>query len=208
MTLATRKDGHTLAVMTPDSRAVRDTRDTLLDATLAAVADVGLAKLSLGDVAHRAGVSRQTLYRYFRDRDDLVGAVILREEEAFVAAIGAAVAHHPGFREALEAAIISFLRIAREHPLLDLLVEREPEAIVPFLTTGRHPVAAALRPILEDLAASRLGHLPVSRVRAFSDGVARMLVSYAVSAPAEPIPALAAELSTILALGLDPRSSS
>lgn len=189
-------------------RPAKDTRDALLDATLEAVADLGLAKLSLGDVATRAGVSRQTLYRYFRDRDDLVGATILREEEAFVAGVRAAVAPHPGLREALEAAFVAFLGMARAHPLLDLLVEREPEAIVPFLTTGRAPVVAALRPIFEDLAASRLGHLPVARVRAFSDGVARMLVSYAVNAPSEPPDALAAQLAAILADGLDPRSAS
>jgi AcrR family transcriptional regulator len=49
MFIGTRKDTSTLAVMR------RDTRDALLDATLEAVAHVGLTKLSLGDVAARAG---------------------------------------------------------------------------------------------------------------------------------------------------------
>lgn len=184
----------------------RDTRTALLDATIEAVTDVGLAKLSLLDVAVRAGVSRQTLYRYFRDRDDLVTAAVLREEAAFVSAATTAAANHPGFREAIEAAIAAVLGLARRHPLLDQLVEREPEAILPFLTTGRAPVVGALRPVIEDLVATRLGHVPVARVRAFSDGVARLMVSYAVNRPTEPVDELAAHLAAIFSHGLDPRS--
>lgn len=183
----------------------RDTRTALLDATIEAVTDVGLAKLSLLDVAARAGVSRQTLYRYFRDRDDLVTAAVLREEAAFVSAATTAAANHPGFREAIEAAIAAVLGLARRHPLLDQLVEREPEAILPFLTTGRAPVVGALRPVIEDLVATRLGHVPVARVRAFTDGVARLMVSYAVNPPTEPVDELAAHLAAVLSDGLEPR---
>lgn len=184
----------------------RDTRTALLDATIEAVTDVGLAKLSLLDVAARAGVSRQTLYRYFRDRDDLVTAAVLREEAAFVSTATTAAAPHPGFREAIEAAIAAVLGLARRHPLLDQLVEREPEAILPFLTTGRAPVVGPLRPVIEDLVATRLGHVPVARVRAFSDGVARLMVSYAVNPPTEPVDELAAHLAAVLSDGLEPRS--
>ena len=180
----------------------RDAREALLDAALDIVAATGLAKLSLGDVAGRAGLSRQTLYRYFRDRDDLVAAVVLREEMAFVAALVEAGAGHPGIREALEAGITAFLEVARNHPLLDRLIATEPEALLPYLTTSRAPVVVALRPAITDMVASRLGNLPVARVHAFSDGMARLLVSYAVNPPEQPVEEVAAHLAAVVSGGL------
>ncbi len=48
----------------------------LLDAGLEAATIHGIAKLSMGDVARRAGLSRQTLYRYFPSKDALVAAIV------------------------------------------------------------------------------------------------------------------------------------
>ena len=46
----------------------------LLDAALEAATIHGITKLSMGDVARRAGLSRQTLYRYFPSKDALIAA--------------------------------------------------------------------------------------------------------------------------------------
>ena len=67
-----------------------DTRGRILDAAFEAISVFGIARLSLEDVARRAGLSRQTLYRYFRTKDDVVAAVILREEEALLEVVSAA----------------------------------------------------------------------------------------------------------------------
>ncbi len=54
-------------------------RRRLVEAARACVARTGLAKTTIEDVATEANVSRQTVYRYFADRDELLLAGILAE---------------------------------------------------------------------------------------------------------------------------------
>ena len=185
------------------ARGGRQTRTILLDAALEAVGRLGLGKLSMGEVARAAGVSRQTLYRYFRDRDELIAALVLREEEAFVGAMVSAAAPHEDIRDALEAGIAGILDFARRHPLLDPLIESEPGVLLPFLTTKRGPALGALRSAVEGLVGDRCGHLSVTRVRTFSDALARLLLSYVTTPPDEPVPVLARQLAAMCAPGLD-----
>ena len=49
--------------------------------------DVGLSRVTMEDVARRAGLGRATLYRHFQSKDALVRAVILAETDAFFAAL-------------------------------------------------------------------------------------------------------------------------
>lgn len=61
------------APTTPRGRA---TRDRILQAAAELVTEKGAAGMSLDDVQARTGASRSQLYHYFKDRDDLVRAVI------------------------------------------------------------------------------------------------------------------------------------
>src|SRR2546430_10717493 len=54
----------------------RATRERILQAAAALVAEKGAAGMSMDDVQARTGASRSQLYHYFEDRDDLVRAVI------------------------------------------------------------------------------------------------------------------------------------
>jgi AcrR family transcriptional regulator len=180
------------------------TRERILDAALAAAADHGLARLSIGTVARYAGVSRQTVYRYFGSRDGLVTAAILREEAAFLAAVADAAARHPDVRPALEAAIGAALRAARAHPLLDRLLATEPEALLPFLTTGAGPVLSAARPAIEALLAERLPHLSPATLRRAADATSRLLVSYTINPPDDATDDVAAGLADLILDGLKP----
>lgn len=47
------------------------------------IAESGTARLRLNAVADAAGVSRQTLYRWFPTKDDLLAALTAREQEIF-----------------------------------------------------------------------------------------------------------------------------
>lgn len=51
----------------------------ILEAALAAFAERGFAATRLEDVAERAGVTKGTLYLYFRNKEDLFKAVVRRE---------------------------------------------------------------------------------------------------------------------------------
>ena len=55
------------------------TTEAILDAALVEFERHGFRRVALDDVARRAGVSRTTIYRRFANRDELVAAVIERE---------------------------------------------------------------------------------------------------------------------------------
>lgn len=177
-------------------------RARILDAALRATAAHGLGRLSLEDVAREAGVSRQTLYRYFAGRDALIAAVLLREEEAFLDAVRAAADAHTDLRPAVEAAIAAALRAARGHPLLDRLLATEPEALLPVLLTDRGPVLGAARPAIEALLSERLPNLPAATIARAADATARLLTSYAVNPPEDDVDDVAAGLADLILFGL------
>lgn len=180
------------------------TRDRLLDAAVEAAAIHGLAKLSMGDVAKRAGLSRQTLYKHFASKDVLIEQAVLRESATLVAQILAAEAAAPADDPvaSLEAAILATLRLTREHPLLDRLVRTEPEALLPLLIGDVGPVAGAVRGIVEQIVRQRLPELTDVETRRAADVLARLLISYAVSAPDDPPEVVAAFVASVVAHGV------
>lgn len=179
-----------------------DTRARILDAALAAMAAHGLARLSLEDVAREAGMSRQTVYRYFGTRNALITAAVIREEEGFLRRIAGAVESHADIRPAMEAAIRAALQAAREHPLLDRLLATEPEALLPFLTTGGGPVLSAARPALEELLSSRMPHLGPTTVRRVADATSRLFISYAINPPDDDVDEVASGLADLVLHGI------
>jgi AcrR family transcriptional regulator len=68
------KSGHAALSIRERQRAV--TRDAIRDAAIEVASETGFAAMTTEKVAERAGVSPSTVYRYFADREDLLGAVI------------------------------------------------------------------------------------------------------------------------------------
>lgn len=87
-------------------RTQAEARRFLLDVARDCVERFGLSKASLSDVADAAGVTRQTVYRYFQDADDLFRS--------------AAVLASGGFRERLRERVLA----------RDSLAERMAETLV------------------------------------------------------------------------------
>lgn len=58
--------------------------DTLMDATLSTLADVGFTRLRTADVSKRSGMSEGTLFRYFPTKYDLVRAALERTLQGHV----------------------------------------------------------------------------------------------------------------------------
>src|SRR6266511_4032992 len=111
------------------------TAERILDAAFDAVLDFGLSRTTVEDVAQRAGLARQTVYRYFPSKDTLIVSLVAREEEAFIAGVRAAIQGHDDLGPAMADGIAFVLRFAREHPLLDRLATTDPVAFLPYLTT-------------------------------------------------------------------------
>jgi len=94
----------------------RETQARIMDAAFACVAELGLARTTMDDVARRAGVSRQTVYRYYPSKDQLVMALVLREEDKFLDGIRAAFAADPELERALYDGLLFCLRFAGSTP--------------------------------------------------------------------------------------------
>ncbi len=175
----------------------------LLDAALEAATIHGIAKLSMGDVARRAELSRQTLYRHFPSKDALVAAVVTAETTQLIEQVVAAAVQETEPQASLEAGLLAALTVLRDHPLLDRLVRTEPEALLPLLTTDTSPVMVQVRGVVEAILAEGSPDLTTDAValRRFADVVTRLLISYAVSAPDDPPEVVAHYLSTFLVHG-------
>ncbi len=172
----------------------------LLDAALEAATIHGLAKLSMGDVAQRADLSRQTLYRHFASKDALVAALVAAETGTLIEQVLAAGLAVDDPRASLAASLEAALRATRDHPLLDRLVRTEPETLLPLLVAEGSPAMTRVRAVIEVLVAERAplaAEDPVA-LRRFADVVTRLLVSYAVSAPDDPPEVVAHHLAHLL----------
>src|SRR5215212_1122961 len=162
------------------------TQEQILDAALDAMTTFGLARLSLADVAKRANLSRQTLYRYFRTKTDLLDAVVDREEQRFLDRITAAAAGADEPRAALRAAVVATLDGVRTHPLIDRLLETEPETLVPYLTQGALPGPRTVQTI-SGLMSALLGDLSPADAERASDVLCRLIISYVLDPVDEPV---------------------
>lgn len=183
-------------------------RERLLDATLEVAAVHGLSRLSVADVAKRAGLSRQTLYKHFASREDLVAQAVLREAGRMVEAVVTAADAVPDPVASLEAGIVATLDAVRGHPLLDRLLETEPESLLPLLIDRHSAVLDAVGAIARQTLLGRIPDLAEAQVDAAADLLARMLVSYAVRPPVQPPEVVArslaaAVLATVAAAGHD-----
>jgi AcrR family transcriptional regulator len=110
------------------------TTERILDATFEQFLLVGLRRTTIDDVARRAGVGRVTIYRRVGQKHELVEAVILREVGRVVAEVSTAIAMLPDPRQRVVEAFVIGLRAMRGHPLLQRLLETEPEDLLPYLT--------------------------------------------------------------------------
>lgn len=126
-----------------EERVGDGTRAQIILAALAQCEEVGLRRVTMEDVARRAGLGRATLYRHFPSKDALVQAVILEEAEAFFTAIDAAVAECRSDEERLVEGFAFALEYARGHALLQKLLRAEPETLLPYLIGGGQLVALA-----------------------------------------------------------------
>lgn len=124
---------------------VPGTTDTrILDAALAEFTEFGLRRVTMEDVARRAGVHRVTIYRRFDGKNALIQAVILRELHDFLTSFGKVMRTVPGgFGDRVAEGFVFALRSIRTNPLLTRLLAIEPETLLPHLTVQGGPFLSA-----------------------------------------------------------------
>lgn len=190
-----------VAIAAQEVRAA-ETRERILGAAFRAVERFGLSRFTMDDVARLAGVSRQSVYRYFDSKDALIVALVYREEEAFIEGVRDADSRHESLEDAMREAILFCLRTAREHPLLDRLLETEPDALLPYLTTRGGGVIGRARTVIETLAAERAG-VNQQLVHRTADLAVRAIVSYTLTPSDDPPEEVAREVARVLVSALE-----
>lgn len=143
-------------------------REAILDAAVVEFEQHGFRKVALEDVARRAGVSRTTIYRRFTNRDELVAAVIERENAALFAdiAIDLKQSGPQGnyYVEAFTSAIVKF----RGHRVLHRMISDEPGLVLALAqqhwSAAVERMAEALRVIFPAGFAERIGAQTVNEL--------------------------------------------
>jgi AcrR family transcriptional regulator len=168
--------------------AAESATEAILDAALVEFERHGFQRVALDDVARRAGVSRTTIYRRFANRDELVAAVIERENVVLFADIAAALkgAEKPAnyYVEAFTQSILMF----RRHRVLNQMMTDEPALVLEL--ARRHYGAAiermadALRVIFPAGFADRIG---VAAVDDLADTILRYAAVVLLLPSAEPL---------------------
>ncbi|MEI6253476.1 MAG: helix-turn-helix domain-containing protein [Mycobacteriaceae bacterium] len=115
----------------------------ILDAALVEFDRHGIRRVALDDVARRAGVSRTTIYRRFANREDLVAAVMDRENARLFIDIAAELkSARPQSNYYVEAFTSAILR-SRNHRVLHRMIADEPALTLEL--ARRHYRAAVSR---------------------------------------------------------------
>lgn len=133
----------------------------ILDAAVVEFERHGFRRVALEDVARRAGVSRTTIYRRFANRDELVGAVIERENVALFADIATELkTSGPQSNYYVEAFTLSILKF-RNHRVLHQMITEEPGLVLQlaglYHRAAIDRMAEALRVIFPPGFAERIG---------------------------------------------------
>jgi AcrR family transcriptional regulator len=142
--------------------------DAILDAAVVEFERHGFRRVALDDVARRAGVSRTTIYRRFANRDELVAAVIERENTVLFADIAAELKQAgPQSNYYVEAFTLSILKF-RRHRVLDRMITDEPGLVMQLAHqhwgAAIERMAEALRVIFPDGFAERIGEQAVDEL--------------------------------------------
>ncbi len=149
-------------------RGADPSTEAILDAAVVEFERHGLRRVALEDVARRAGVSRTTIYRRFAGKDELIAAVVERENVSLFADIAAELKQAgPQSNYYVEAFTLSILRF-RRHRVLNRMMTDEPALVLEL--AGRHFGAAihrmadALREIFPEGFAERIGEPAVNEL--------------------------------------------
>jgi AcrR family transcriptional regulator len=172
---------------TPYPQAAKELlRETLFGAARDELQQRAWSEITMSDVASAAGVSRQTLYKEFGNRDEFGQAFVIHEGERFLDGVDAAVREHlDDPRAAVGAALQTFLRTAGEDPLVRILLSDDGTGgMLPFVTTQGMPVVQWATARLTDTIEEGWPQAPDADVRLLAESLVRLAISY-ITAPSD-----------------------
>jgi AcrR family transcriptional regulator len=174
-------------------------RDTLLDAVAALLEERPWHEITMGDIAHLAGVSRQTLYKAFGSRADFAQAYVMREVDRFLEAVRLTVEQHlDDPPAALAAAFDVFLKSAAEDPFVRaILADDGSQGLLPLVTTHGRPVIERAVDGLAAIIRSGWPQAPAEDADLLAELLVRVAISHA-GLPTSPAGMTAASIARLL----------
>ncbi|GAA2057987.1 TetR family transcriptional regulator [Catenulispora yoronensis] len=188
--------------MTRYTDSVRSTlRERLLDAAYGLVADAGWAGLRMAHVAERAGVSRQTVYTEFGNKDVLGQSLVMREVDRFLDGIREVLDEHGSdLRAGVTAGIEFTLRTAADNALLKTVITSQRGGdgeLIAHLTTRSEPLLDTATAMLGAYAAHAWPEVDEYSRELAVECVVRLTVSNIVQ-PVAPPEQTARRIATIV----------
>ena len=190
---------------TPYPEAARELlRQTLFGAARDQLEQSAWSEITMSDIAAAAGVSRQTLYKEFGNRNEFGLAFVIHEGERFLDDVEAAVKQHlDDPRAAVGAALDLILRTAGEDPLIRILLSDDGTGgMLPFVTTQGMPVVAWATARLAATIEEGWPQASDADVRLLAESLVRLAISY-ITAPSESPEATAASVADLLGPFID-----
>jgi AcrR family transcriptional regulator len=134
----------------------------------------------MADIASGAGVSRQTLYNEFGNRNEFGFAFVIHEAERFMDDVEEAVlAHRDDPRAAVLAALEHFLRTAGGDPLMRILLSDDGTGgMLPFVTTQGLPVVQWATARLVAVIGEGWPQADEGDVKVLAETLVRLAISY------------------------------
>lgn len=131
-----------------DAGASDDTTTKVLDAAYEEFSLVGIARTSMEDVARRAGVSRQTVYRHVANKDALVEAVLQREFQRYAQQYVTDMQSADTAVERVVGGYVRTIQAIRSNPLLTSVLSAELETLVSSMASRAEHVLSMARMFL------------------------------------------------------------
>ncbi len=179
----------------PASPSAPAVRDRLVAAAAALTCEAGWAGVTMSKVAARAGVSRQTVYNELGSKPALGQAMVLRELDRFLAAVGEELEGHDDLVEAIRAAAHRTLVMAAGNPLLHAVLASAHAGdgpgmsteLLPFLTTEAAPLIEAAKAVIAARVPGRYPEVGLSAAEldVATDAIVRLVLSHVMQPGAD-----------------------
>lgn len=182
-----------------DRRERRSLRRTVFEAMHELLVSQDWSAVTMSDVAKAAGLSRQTLYSTFGNRQGLAQAYALQLSETFAGEIRDSIERHPGEIDlALREGINGFLRSSSRDPLVRALLtgEIKPD-LLRLVTTEAGPLIERATAVLTPALAESWMQIEEKQARLAASIIARIGISF-ISLPPEDPDQLASGLTEVV----------
>ncbi|MGB0100415.1 MAG: TetR family transcriptional regulator [Nocardioides sp.] len=165
-------------------------RERIVDAAAAMTSESGWSTVTMGALADRVGVSRQTVYNEIGTKPGLAEAMILRELDRFLGVVSRAFDDHPSdLVGAIREASRGVLELAQDNKLLHAVVSATHGAdteLLPLLTTHAESLLAAAKLVVGERLAPYSIDLDAAHLEAAIDMVVRVVLSHVMQPSAPP----------------------